>query len=82
MVAVFSKVLFDEAMRSARLGMPSADEGERLRRLNLMSNSTGGRGFRVPPAEPRVHATFGTTRGQRKRATYARLFLNREEASQ
>jgi hypothetical protein len=81
MAAIFSNILFKEALRSARLGMPSADEGERLRRVNMMSNSTGGRGFRVPPTEPRVYAD-GKTRGQRKRATYARLFLNREEASQ
>jgi hypothetical protein len=73
---VFRKILLGEIERMSRLGCPSADEGERLRRVNTMANSTGGRGFRVPPAE------VGTTRGQRKRATYARLFLNREEASQ
>ena len=72
---VFNKILMGEIERMSRLGCPSADEGERLRRVNTMANSTDGRGFRVPPAEPRVHATYGNTRGQRKRATYARLFL-------
>lgn len=71
---VFNKVLLGEIDKLSRLGCPSADEGERLRRVNTMFNSTGGRGFRVPPMQPRVYAD-GKTRGERKRATYARLFL-------
>jgi hypothetical protein len=72
---IFNKIILAEIEKISRLGCPSADEGERLRRMNTMAASTGGRGFRVPPKAPRVHPTFGTTRGERKRATYARLFL-------
>lgn len=72
--AAFRKVLAGESASETRLGCPSADDGARLRRMNAMSIMTGGRGFTVPKAQPRVDSQ-GRTRGQRRRATYARLFL-------
>lgn len=68
---VFSKILFGEAVEETRLGCPSSDYAALRRRMNRMATMTGMRGFHVPPEEPKVHPTFGTTRGQRKRARHA-----------
>lgn len=67
-----TKILVRDAGDETRLGCPSIDEGARLRRASAMSQMTGGRGFRAPKAGPRVHPTFGTTRGERKRAARER----------
>ncbi|RWP29501.1 hypothetical protein [Mesorhizobium sp.] len=76
----FTKILTSDAGQSHRLGNPlGVDSGPFLARRNAMALMTGGRGFTTPAKEPRVHPTFGTTRGQRKRAR--RSFANLSEAA-
>lgn len=71
---VFNKILGDASAIETRLGIPSRDGAEAERRAQRMFTMTGGRGFRVYPNEPRVYPD-GKTRGQRRRETYAKLFL-------
>lgn len=73
-VNAFQRVLEQEAAADTRLGCPSSNFGHFARRMTAMERMTGGRGFRVPKAAPRTD-TQGKTRGQRRRETYARLFL-------
>ena len=65
---IFKKILMGDYQAETRLGCPSNDSAAQKRRLNAMATMTGMRGFSVPPLSPAVHPTFGTTRGQRKRA--------------
>ncbi|MER9697627.1 hypothetical protein [Mesorhizobium sp. M0146] len=67
---VFTKLANTEIAEAANLGSPSKDEAALLRRKDILSRSTNGKGFRTPAKEPKV-AADGTTRGQRKRAARA-----------
>jgi len=67
----FRKIVRREADAAFRLGEPAADGAALSRRMNAMASLTQGRGFRVPPKASRVDAQ-GRTRGDRKRAAYAR----------
>ncbi|WP_313666141.1 hypothetical protein [Shinella sp.] len=77
----FQKALEAEYDDDYRLGMPSRDVVHQSRRLNAMSQMTGGNGFPTPAKATRVFAD-GTTRGDRKRkaraATNARVSENRD----
>ena len=64
---VFSKILYEDASLETRLGMPSKNGDEALRRAQRMFTMTRGNGFRVYPDEPRKDSQ-GRTRGDRKRA--------------
>lgn len=78
---IFHKALEAEYADDTKLGMPSKDEGHRVRRLAAMERMTGGRGFTKPAKEPRKDAQ-ALTRGDRKRtaraATNAKVDETRE----
>ena len=66
----FQKVIEAEHKNDYRLGMPAASQVHYDRRLNAMSQMTGGNGFPTPAKSIRVFAD-GTTRGDRKRKARA-----------
>ncbi|MDK4727430.1 hypothetical protein [Rhizobium phaseoli] len=70
---IFDKLAADYHANDFKLGMPSTDEGHRVRRLTVMERITGGKGFRSLPKEPGRNAE-GLSRGDRKR-------LSRERAN-
>lgn len=67
---IFEKIAFGEAARSVRLGCWSANEADRLRRIEAMA-AMNPKGFRAPPKEPRL-IRDGKTRGELKREARAR----------
>jgi len=71
--SIFAKVLAAEHADDTRLGMPALSEAHSLRRRDVMSSMTGGRGFTVAAKTPAKDAQ-GMTRGDRKRAARARAF--------
>ena len=77
----FQKVIEAEHENDYRLGMPATSQVHFDRRMNAMSQMTGGNGFPTPAKATRVFAD-GTTRGDRKRkdraATNARVSENRD----
>lgn len=68
---IFEKLVAAEHSKDTHLGCMSDDSAHQRRRLHAMATMTGMRGFRVPPLEPYVTPSLGTTRGQRKRARRA-----------
>lgn len=74
---IFEKIVFGEHARAARLGAPSADVGEFLRRWQAMA-AMNPKGFRTPPKEPRERRD-GKTRGDLKREARARANLSVSE---
>jgi len=62
----FNKAIETEFANDFKLGIPLRDPVLINRRLTAMSNLTNGKGFRVPPQEPKKNAQ-GLTRGARKR---------------
>jgi hypothetical protein len=75
---IFEKLAADYHANDFKLGMPSTDEGHRVRRLTVMEKLTGGRGFRQPAKEPAVRAN-GKTRGEMKREARERANANVSE---
>lgn len=68
----FQRVVLGTHATDTLLGCPSPDEGAKLRRLNTMSQLTGGRGFPTPAQEPKPRRGYdGRTRGQEKRRRQA-----------
>lgn len=76
---IFDQAVADYHANDFKLGMPSTDEGHRVRRLTVMEKLTGGKGFRQPAKEPAVRAN-GKTRGEMKREARERANANVSEA--
>lgn len=64
---IFTDLANREHENDSKLGMPSTSYEHHVRRLTLMENLAGGKGWGKPKKELRKFAD-GTTRGQRKRA--------------
>jgi len=62
----FNKVIEAEFANDTKLGIPLYDPVLINRRLTFFSRLTNGKGFRIPPKEPKKNDQ-GLTRGDRKR---------------
>ncbi|TDH35688.1 hypothetical protein E2A64_10125 [Pseudohoeflea suaedae] len=69
---IFQKIAARDHDDAMRLGKPSKDEAALNRRLTFFSNMTGGKGFRMPPKDPKTDAD-NMTRADRRRAANARV---------
>lgn len=76
-MTIFDGLVREHERDLFRLGLPVGPMRSDVRK-RVFSFLRGGKGFRADPKETRVDAS-GKTRGERRRETYARLFLNPEK---